>query len=354
MNARRRLEPARLRRHALTPDALEMLDAIARRGSFAAAARELGRVPSALTYSVRQLEETLDVLLFDRSSRQARLTAAGEELLAEARRLLGELDAVANRVHRVATGWESHLTIAADGVIARATVFDLIQAFSALSVADAGAARDGPHRGPPTQITLRSEILTGTWEALLSGQADLAIGTAEITDPPAGVQTEPLGTLAFVFVVAPGHPLAQLRRTIGDAELARHRAIAVADSARRLSAFTANILPGQDVLTVATVQEKLEAQLRGLGCGFLPEPIARAHIAAGRLVACRVQRAERSARLGYAWRASSRNSASCGLALRWWLTQLGSPATRKALLDRPDGCTLALRAMPASTQEAAR
>ena len=62
------------RRNALTPEALQMMDIIARTGSFAAAARELGRVPSALTYSVRQLEDALDVLLFDRSSRQARLT----------------------------------------------------------------------------------------------------------------------------------------------------------------------------------------------------------------------------------------------------------------------------------------
>jgi molybdenum-dependent DNA-binding transcriptional regulator ModE len=60
------------KRRALTPEALSMMDTIARTGSFAAAAREMGRVPSALTYSVRQLEDALDVLLFDRSSRQAR------------------------------------------------------------------------------------------------------------------------------------------------------------------------------------------------------------------------------------------------------------------------------------------
>src|SRR5262245_47966217 len=102
------------KRHALTPEALTMMDTIARTGSFAAAAREMGRVPSALTYSVRQLEEALDVLLFDRRSRQAELTAAGRELLQEGRRLLHELDAVAHRVRRVATGWESELTIVFD------------------------------------------------------------------------------------------------------------------------------------------------------------------------------------------------------------------------------------------------
>ena len=64
-----------------------MLQAIERQGSFAAAARELDLVPSALTYRVRQLEDALDVLLFDRSSRQARPTAAGQELLREANTL---------------------------------------------------------------------------------------------------------------------------------------------------------------------------------------------------------------------------------------------------------------------------
>ena len=59
-------------RDALTPDALALLQAVASAGSFAAAARTLGVVPSALTYRVRALEDALDVLLFDRSSRQAR------------------------------------------------------------------------------------------------------------------------------------------------------------------------------------------------------------------------------------------------------------------------------------------
>src|SRR5215211_6198155 len=120
------------RRNALTPEALAMMDTIARTGSFAAAARELGKVPSALTYNVRQLEDALDVLLFDRRSRQARLTAAGEELLNEGRRLLDQMEAVANRVKRVATGWETQLTIAVDGVISRVTMYELCEEFFAL------------------------------------------------------------------------------------------------------------------------------------------------------------------------------------------------------------------------------
>ena len=64
-------------RDVLTPDTLSMLLSVAAEGSFAAAARQLGMVPSALTYRVRLVEDALDVLLFDRSSRQAKLTEAG-------------------------------------------------------------------------------------------------------------------------------------------------------------------------------------------------------------------------------------------------------------------------------------
>ena len=96
-------------RDVLTPDALTMLQTIARHGSFAAAARDMGVVPSALSYRVRQMEEALDVLLFNRASRQAKLTAAGHELLSEGMRLLTDMDSIAHRVKRVATGWESQL-----------------------------------------------------------------------------------------------------------------------------------------------------------------------------------------------------------------------------------------------------
>ena len=133
---------------SLTPDALVMIDTIARTGSFAAAARELGKVPSALTYSVRQLEDALDVLLFDRRSRQAKFTAAGEELLEEGRRLLTEIDAVANRVRRVATGWEGQLTLVVEDVIDRRTLFELCEAFYTLDPQGrSGPARAAPARG---------------------------------------------------------------------------------------------------------------------------------------------------------------------------------------------------------------
>lgn len=316
--------------HALTPDALAMMDTIARTGSFAAAARELGKVPSALTYSVRQLEEALDVLLFDRSSRQAQLTAAGAELLHEGRRLLAEIDAVANRVRRVASGWESQLSISVDDVLSIPTVFDLVQAFC-----DVRRPGDEPSAPPPTRLRLRSDVLAGTWEALVTGQVDLAIGVSSLHANPGGIELRPIGDIAFVFCVAPHHPLASAAEPLTDGELVHHRAVAVADTAQRLTPLTVNLLPGQDVLTVADMRAKLEAQLRGLGCGFVPEPLARPHLQAGRLVVKETARPTLAVGLHYAWRAD-RGTGTMGLgrALQWWLGQLESPATRRALLER--------------------
>ncbi len=305
-------------RDVLTPEALAMLQAIAESGSFAAAARNLGLVPSALTYRVRQIEDALDVLLYDRSSRQARLTEAGAELLREGVRLLGEIDAVANRVKRVATGWESQLTIAMDSVISKITVMELCEAFLAMN--------------PPTRIKLRDEALSGTLQTLTTGQADLALGVPVEPGATSGIQCKALGALKFVFAVAPHHPLADAAEPLKDELIQQHRAVAVADTVQRGSGLTFGLLSGQDVLTVATMQAKLDAQLRGLGGGFLPESMARVFIDAGRLVVKRVERPERVVRVGYAWRGATKSGQ--GRALQWWLQQLESQTTRTALLDR--------------------
>lgn len=90
------------------------------------------------------------------------------------------------------------------------------------------------------------------------------------------------------------------------------------------------LLGGQEVFTVSTMRSKLEAQLRGLGAGFLPAGLARPYIETGRLVTRRVERAERQVHASYAWRKSG--SSTPGRALQWWLDQLEKPATREALM----------------------
>ncbi|WP_313296142.1 LysR family transcriptional regulator [Diaphorobacter sp.] len=305
-------------RDALTPENLAMLQLIARTGSFAAAARELGLVPSALTYRVRQIEDALDVLLFDRSARQAQATEAGAELLREGARLLEDVDAIAHHVRRVATGWEPQLTISADQVISTGTMLELADAFYAIQPT------------PPTRLKFTDGILSGTLEALTSGQADLAIGVAIDTPSVAGLQSALIGELPFVFVVAPHHPLAKLPEPLSDSVLREHRMIAVADSAQRTN-VSMGILPGQDVMTVDSMSAKIQAQLRGLGAGFLPEAMVRAYLDSGRLVARTVQRPQRTIRMSYVWGRASPHAP--GRALQWWLEQLTSKATRRSLLE---------------------
>ena len=307
-------------RDVLTPDALEMLQHISETGSFAAAARLQGLVPSALTYRVRQIEDALDVLLFDRSSRNARLTPAGDELLREGARLLQEIDAMAHRVKRIATGWEPQFTLSVDSIISKSTVMELCEAFFA-------QFKDGP---PPTRVKIRDEALSGTLAALTSGQSDIALGVANEPSANAAITIKPLGEFNFIYAVAPNHPLANMPEPLSDATLQQHRAVAVADSIQRGAGLTFGLLGGQDVFTVPTMDAKLDAQLRGLGAGFLPESMVRPYIDTGRLVQKKVSRAERVVRVGYAWRSGS--NANQGRALQWWLMQLESPVTRAALL----------------------
>lgn len=312
-------------RDVLTPDALAMLQTIVREGSFAGAARALNLVPSALSYRVRQIEDALDVLLFDRSARQARLTAAGAELLREAGRLLTEIDAVANRVRRVGSGWEPQLTLAVDGAIARDPLYELVGAFYA--------------QQPPTRLKLRDETLFGTVEALVRGEADLAIGSvldaARLALTASGIQSRPLGELHFVYVVAPHHPLAREAGPLSEAQIRQHRGVVAADSARQGESLNVNLVSGQDLLTVPTLQAKLHAQLHGLGGGFLPETMARPWLAAGHLVQLKTEREAPTGTLHCAWR--SRAAGQPGLALQWWLAQLEHSTTREALLTQHRG-----------------
>jgi DNA-binding transcriptional LysR family regulator len=148
----------------LTLEALQILDAIARKGSFAAAAAALDKVPSAITYSIRKLEEDLDVLLYDRRGHRAKLTSAGEELLTQGRNLLHAAQDLENRVKRAASGWEADFHIVIDGIIRFEDLIPLIKEFE--------------QQGCGTRIRISQEILSGVWESLITGRADLAIGAA--------------------------------------------------------------------------------------------------------------------------------------------------------------------------------
>jgi DNA-binding transcriptional LysR family regulator len=309
----------------LTLEALETVDTIARKGSFAAAAAALGKVPSALTYTVRKLEDELDVLLFDRRGPRAQLTAAGRVLLEDGRGLLRSADALARRVRRVASGWETELRIAVDAIVDFGRLRPILEDFYRL--------------GAPTRLRFSQEVLDGAWEALLQGRAELVIGASHEAPSPAIASTQfslrPMGRVTWVFCVAPHHPLARMDEPIPDEALLAHRAVALADTARLQATRSSGLLSGQETLTVATLEQKVAMQVAGLGVGWLPEPFARPQLACGRLVARRTAEPRPPVMLHYAWR-----RADPGQALKWWLERLEPPRVRALLIDGPQAAPL--------------
>ena len=297
----------------LSLDALLVLDAIDRNGSFAAAADELHRVPSAITYTVQKLEEDLDVLLFDRRGHRAKLTAAGRELLGEGRHLLRAAGELESRVKRVATGWEAELRIAYDDVLPAGGILRLLETF---------------YRDPcPTRVRLAMEVLGGCWDALASDRADLAVGASGEGPAGGGYSVREMGAVEWVFAVSPRHPLESRPDPLKAEEILKHRAVAVADSSRNLPPRTLGLLGGQETLTVPHVRAKLQAQVMGLGVGNLPRYMAEPEVRAGRLVVKSTEEPRQEAPLYLAWRTAHR-----GKALQWFIKRLQQPGTLDELL----------------------
>ncbi|MFJ3058820.1 LysR family transcriptional regulator [Herbaspirillum sp. NPDC087042] len=301
----------------LTLESLLILDMIDRKGSFAAAAVALDRVPSALTYSVRKLEDDLDVLLFDRRGHRAQLTPAGLQLLQEGRHLLLAANDLEQRVKRTATGRETELHIVLNSLISFDKMLPIIAAF------------DREQSG--TRLRFTPGVLTGAWEKLIEGRANLVIGVTldgpEVVRTSGRFQMQELGAVDWVFAVAPSHPLATADEPL-PAELVRsHRAIAVGDNSQSLPTLTMGLLSGQETLTVATVADKLQAQLAGLGCGHLPRIWAAPYLASGALVEKQTMAAKPNDNFMIAW-----PKAEQGKSLKWFIQHLSRPEVRASLI----------------------
>jgi len=289
----------------LSLEALEVIDAIDRKGSFAAAAESLYRVPSALTYTIRRLEEDLGLELFDRSGHRATLTAAGAELLKEGRYLLDAAHTLEQRVQRIATGVETDITIAISDLFDFKPILHILQDFY--------------QQGFGTRVKLLREVYGGSWDALQSGRADISIG-APGDAPPGGVfSTHLLGQLEFVFAVAPHHPLATLPEPLSASDIVQHRVVAAADSSRNLPPRTSGILTGQDILTVPDMHTKLQAQISGIAIGYLPKFLAQTAANQGQLLIKQVSEPKPLAPIFIAWR--QQRPPEMGKAMQWLLKQ---------------------------------
>ncbi|WP_116475851.1 LysR family transcriptional regulator [Zobellella maritima] len=241
---------------SLTLEALRVLDAIERRGSFAAAADELGKVPSALSYTIQKLEDELDLALFDRSGHKTQFTPVGRLMLERGRQLLHAASQLVTDARALERGWETQLTLAIDGIMPSSRIFPVLDALS---------------KQTDTDIRLAHEVLAGTWEALETGRADLAITPLRkdtVTSP--GIKTQFLYQETFVYVAHPDHPIHQESGPLTEEILSRYRAIAVADTARFKPPLTFRLFDKQSRLTVSTMQDKISAMKAGLGISSIP------------------------------------------------------------------------------------
>lgn len=171
--------------------------AVVEAGSIRAAARQLGISQPAATKGLRGLEQELDTVLVQRSSRGIRLTAAGKAFLAHARTVQSELREAREELAR--------LSGAADGTV-RVGVASIL----------------GPWLVPPALARFRAErpdtvvhIAEGTQETLLpalrEGALDFAICLHLETESTRGFTVRPFARFRLTIVGRKGHPLRHAR-----------------------------------------------------------------------------------------------------------------------------------------------
>ncbi|OCA54610.1 MULTISPECIES: LysR family transcriptional regulator [Photorhabdus] len=253
---------------ALTLESLRVMDAIDRRGSFAAAADELGRVPSALSYTMQKLEEELDVVLFDRSGHRTKFTNVGRMLLERGRQLLEAADKLTADAEALARGWETHMTIVCEALVPASSLFPLVGKLAQKS---------------NTQLSLLTEVLAGAWERLETGRADIVIAPDMHFRASAEINSRQLYSITNVYVASPDHPIHQEPEPLSDVTRVKYRGIAVADTARERPVLTVQLLDKQQRLTVSSLEDKRRALLAGLGVATMPYPMVEQDIAEGRL-----------------------------------------------------------------------
>lgn len=253
-------------------DNVQVFLSVLDQGSFSAAARSLGRVPSAVSMAVAQLEAELDLLLFDRSSREPRPTAAARALEPQARQIqaqLRQLDAQALSLHR---GLEDRLSLA---IAPELLAAQWSGPLAALAV-----------QFPLLQVEVLAAPQADALALLHSGRAQLALVFERPSlDGREGFQE--LGSETLVAVLAPGHPALAQHGSAGPAAfredlLSGVRQIVVAG--RDLTHSDPRFVFARHCWRTDNLVAALRLIEAGLGWGWLPQSLVRSHVASGTLV----------------------------------------------------------------------
>jgi DNA-binding transcriptional LysR family regulator len=241
----------------ITLEQARAFDALAREGTFQAAARALRKGHTAVMHAVRAIEDATGLELLDRSGYRTRLTGAGERVLEACRRMLEAERDLARVVHEAKTGWEPRLRVVVDGIV---PAEPLLRA-----VGDLGRA------GAPTRIDVVSEFLSGVEAAFTRTDADLMVSLL----PPmtSGVVSTQLTPIGAELVVHASHPLAKLKR-VEATDLEAHMLLTVRGSDPRLELPTAGLEP-RSVVHLNDFWAKRAALLAGLGFGWIPVHLVR-------------------------------------------------------------------------------
>ncbi|MEX1058393.1 MAG: LysR substrate-binding domain-containing protein, partial [Natronospirillum sp.] len=254
----------------ITVELIRTLDAIDQYGSFAAAAGQLHKVPSALTYTLQKCERDLEIELFDRSGHKAEWTESARHILSEGRRILVAMENLAHSAQRLADGWTAQYTLAVDHLL------DFNQVVPLLTRAQQDI--------PWVPVHVKQGALSGTWELLLDHHADLVLAPLHSKPDINGLVTQAVGTVRMVLSVARNHPLAALDRPLGSEDLEPYPVVIIRDTARQIPTLTAGLRNKRREFMVPDMSTKIAAQTQGLGVGLLPMHRIQKEVLAGDLV----------------------------------------------------------------------
>lgn len=260
---------------ALTLDQLRLFVAVVEHGGFAAAGRALGRSQSVVSYAISNLEDNLEVPLFDRTiKRQIQLTPQGHVLLEEAKHVLNQAQHFAAQANRLQDGQESQLTLVVDMMFPMAALVELCRRFQQVH--------------PSVGLRVYTEALGAVSQKVLA--EDGAIGVQGPDGLDQEMSLRPLAAIELRSVVASDHPLAQLNGQIDTPTMNQHTQIILTDRSDRTQQRHLSILnPPSKQWHTADLQTKRELILAGLGWGNLPHHMIAAQLADGTLTTIEIE-----------------------------------------------------------------
>jgi DNA-binding transcriptional LysR family regulator len=292
---------------APTFDQLRVFLAVVEAGSFAAAARELGRAVSVVSYQVDNLEAQLGVSLFERiATRRPTLTPEGRALLGDARAISHGVDRLRTRARRLVEGDEAEVSLAVDVLLPTQRLADAARAFR--------------EAYPLVPLHVHVESLGAVTKLVLDRTAAIGVGGLWHADSQ-DLDRIAAGSVQLVPVCAPSHPLAG-REVIEPGEAREHIQLVLSERPRSVDGEDFGVL-GVETWRLADLSSKHALLLAGIGWGSLPRPMIEADLRAGRLVALDLPDWPR---LDYAFSLIHRTDTPPGPAGRWLIRRLSGEA----------------------------